>query len=170
MLPGLDCSSGMWMDVADILGQAENGLSANLFKLVREKNALSYSVGMTYTMGFQPGYFAFYAMTAPGAGEKVLKLLNSEISRLGNKGLTAAELSAAKAAAAFEAERVFDTPESWIRTAVMDAYYGFDPEQLLSRSRRISEITDFQCNKLMQEHFADPRGVEVIVCGAGDGA
>ena len=69
MVPGVACGAGDWMDVGDILGQAENGLSANLFKLVREKNALSYSVGMTYSMGFHPGYFAFYAMTAPGAGE-----------------------------------------------------------------------------------------------------
>ena len=168
MVPGVACGAGDWMDVGDILGQAENGLSANLFKLVREKNALSYSVGMTYSMGFHPGYFAFYAMTAPGAGEKVLKLLNSELSRLGNKGLTTAEIAAAKAAAAFEAEKVFDTPESWLRTSAMDAYYGFDPVGLTRRARRIYELSETRCNELLREHFANPGGVEVIIDGAGE--
>ena len=168
MVPGVSCFAGDWMEAGDILAQAENGLSANLFKLVREKNALSYSVGMTYSMGFHPGYFAFYAMTAPGAGDKVMELLNSEISRLGNKGLTAAEIAAAKAAAVFEAERLFDTPESWLRTAAMDAYYGFDPMQLTLRCRRINEISQQRCNDLLRERFADPAGVEVIIDGAGD--
>jgi predicted Zn-dependent peptidase len=168
ILPGWAAVSEELVDVAEIFGQVENGLSSNLFKLVREKNALSYAVGMSYAMGFHPGYFAFYAMTAPDSGKKVLKLLNSEISRIAAGGVSDEELDAAKASAAFEAEKIFDTPETWLRTAAMDAFYGIDPLQLPQRSLRIRNISNSRCNELLKKCFAVAGGVEVIVEGAGD--
>lgn len=166
LLPGVSCSRDAGVaDVCDILSQAENGLGSNLFKSVREKHALSYSVGMSYAAGFHPGYFAFYAMTAASAGKKVLKLLNDEVCRIAENGLKENEFNAARAGAVFESERVLDSPESLLRTAGMEAYYGFSPEELLSRPRRLKDLTAEVFNIRLKEIFSAAAGVELLVLG-----
>ena len=164
MLPGFSCAGNQELtDAFDILGQAENGLASTLFKSVREDNALSYSVGMHYSAGFHPGYIAFYAMTADGAGEKVLKLLEKEIIRLGEQGLSQEEFEAAVNSAVFDAERIFDTPDTLLRNAAMDAYYGYDPEQLILRKEKLSAMTLEKFNAVIKPFFNVDRGAEVLV-------
>ena len=169
LLPGISCTGNAALsDVCDILYQAENGLGANLFKSVREKHALSYSVGMSYAAGFHRGYFAFYAMTSAEAGKKVLELLKSEILRIAENGLQENEFNAARAGAVFEAERVLDSPESLLRTAGMEAYYGFEPEKLLTRTQRLKTLDYNECNALLKEIFSGNAGVEILVYGTGN--
>lgn len=169
MLPGISCSAEPeMMNAADVLFQAENGLGAKLFRSVREKHALSYAVGMSYAAGFHPGYFAFYALTAPHAGRKVLELLDAEIVRLAEEGLEPGEFNAAKNGAAFEVERSFDTPESLLRSAGMEAFYGFVPEDLLTRVRKIQAMTPAEFNAGLRRIFVHAAGVEALVLGRGE--
>ncbi len=164
MLPGFSCAGNQEIiDAFDILGQAENGLASTLFKSVREENALSYSVGMHYAAGFHPGSIAFYAMTAEGAGERVLDLLNKEILRLGEKGLSKEEFVAARSSAGFDAERIFDAPDSLLRNAAMDAFYGYDPEKLISRKEKLAGMTLKQFNDIIKPFFNTACTAEVLV-------
>ncbi len=168
ILPGIACSKDNFMsDVCDILYQSENGLGAKLFKSVREKHALSYAVGMSYIAGFHPGYLAFYAMTSPDAGQKVLELLDAEILRLGKKGWGKCEFDAARANAVFEVERMFDTPEALLRSAGMEAFYGFDPLKLLTRQERLKKLPMSKCNEALKTLMEKPAGVEVLITGSG---
>ena len=71
-LPGPAILSEDALCAFDILMQMENGLASELFKSVREKHALSYSVGMNFSSGFHPGAINFYAMTAPAPASCIL--------------------------------------------------------------------------------------------------
>ena len=164
MLPGFSCAGNQEIiDAFDILGQAENGLASTLFKSVREDNALSYSVGMHYAAGFHPGSITFYAMTALGAEKQVLKLLDKEILRLKEKGLSKEEFVAARSSACFDAERIFDTPDGLLRTAAMDAFYGYDPEKLISRKEKLAGMTLKQFNDIIKPFFNTDCTAEVLV-------
>ncbi|MBE6356080.1 MAG: insulinase family protein [Lentisphaerae bacterium] len=163
MLPGVRTAESDDIDILEILHQAENGLASNLFKSVREDHALSYSVGMSFFAGFHPGAISFYAMTADGAGEKVMGLLNDEIGRLGKRGLSEEEFEAARRGQIFDLDRSFDSADILLRTAVMDAYYGRCVDDLYSRKERIRSMSCEEFNAAVKKYFASPAGVEVLV-------
>ncbi|MBO5668175.1 MAG: insulinase family protein [Lentisphaeria bacterium] len=163
MIPGIASAENGELELLEILHQAENGLAAQLFKKVREEHALSYSVGMSFSAGFHDGVIGFYAMTAPGAENKVLELLNGEISRLGGRGLSAGEFEAAKKGVLFDLDRCFEAPETLLRTAVMDGYYGREPGELTGRRKQIEALTLEEFNFCIRKYFSAPSGVEVLV-------
>ena len=49
----------------DLLQEACSDLGSRLFLRIREKLGLAYYVGAQNVVGLAPGYFAFYAGTAP---------------------------------------------------------------------------------------------------------
>ena len=165
LLPGLESAADAseMLDIFEILHQAENGLASTLFKSVREEHALSYAVGMSFTAGFHPGTISFYAMTAAGAENEVLELLNAEISRLASTGLSEEEFSSALAGVIFDAEKNLDSVESLLRAAVMDAYYGRSPLDVLSRPERLAGIKYDEFNARIASYFSKPGGVEMVV-------
>ncbi|MGE5676018.1 MAG: M16 family metallopeptidase [Mycobacterium leprae] len=72
------------------------GASSRLFQEIREERALAYSV-FSYQSSFQStGNFAVYAGVSPKAVNEVLELILKEYRTMGENGLTAEELKAAK--------------------------------------------------------------------------
>ena len=151
------------VNAIEILSMMENGLGSNLFKVVREDNALSYSVGMTFTSGFHAGTVSFYAMTAPGAGDKVLELFEAEIKRLANGDFSDEEFASACQGAAFECEVSFAKPEALLRSALLEHYYGFDAESILDKPAMFRNYPNDTCAAAMQKLFTSPDGCAVLV-------
>ncbi|MBR7130573.1 MAG: insulinase family protein, partial [Lentisphaeria bacterium] len=168
MIPGPESAeNSRLLDIFEILNQAENGLASTLFKSIREERALSYSVGMNFFTGFQQGALSFYAMTVAGAEKEVLQLLDDEIRRLGNCGLSEEEFQAAKAGILFDIGRTFDSCETLLHTAVMDAYYGRSPLELLTRKEKINALSREEFNREIKQYFTAPAGVAVTVLPTG---
>ena len=65
-------------------------LGSRLFLRVREKLGLAYYVGAQNVVGLAPGYFAFYAGTAPEKAAQVETELLNEAELLRSEGLTEA--------------------------------------------------------------------------------
>jgi predicted Zn-dependent peptidase len=80
--------------VADhILG---GGMSARLFREIREQRGLAYAVH-SFRMPFaETGAAAVYVGTTPSQAPEVLKLVRTELDKIMDKGLTAEELDRAK--------------------------------------------------------------------------
>jgi zinc protease len=163
MIPGVGSVADEALELMEILIHAENGLSSELFKTVREDHALSYSVGMNFTAGFHTGAICFYAMTAAGAEEKVMELLNAEIKRLAEAGLSGEEFAAAQKCMLFELGKVFDSCESLIKSAAMDVYYDKCPLGICGRRKKIAELTVEEFNRGIRSYFLNAAGVEVTV-------
>ncbi len=69
------------------------GMSSRLFQEVREKRGLAYSVYSFAANYADSGYFGLYAGCAPAKVEQVIELLSSELARLADQGISAAELT-----------------------------------------------------------------------------
>ena len=67
------------------------GLSSRLFQEIREKRGLCYSVWSSPSPASDAGQFTAYAGTAPEQAATVLALLETEVARLVDDGITAAE-------------------------------------------------------------------------------
>ena len=81
----------------ELLQEACSDLGSRLFLRIREKLGLAYYVGAQQMAGVVPGYFAFYAGTEPAKAQQVEDEMLAEARLLGAQGLSAEELSRAKA-------------------------------------------------------------------------
>lgn len=80
--------------VADtILG---GGMSSRLFQEIREKKGLVYAVYSFHSLFQDTGQFAVYAGTRPANAEEVVRLIQTEIAKFRESGVTADELERAK--------------------------------------------------------------------------
>ena len=81
----------------ELLREACSDLGSRLFLRIREKLGLAYYVGAQNFAGLAPGYFSFYAGTAADKADLVEAELLREVELLKTEGLSAQELSRAKA-------------------------------------------------------------------------
>ena len=79
--------------VEHVLG---GGMSSRLFQSIREERGLAYSV-YAYRLAFQgAGALAVYAGTSPEQSSAVIGMIEEEIERVANSGITEAEFEAAR--------------------------------------------------------------------------
>ncbi len=79
--------------VEHVLG---GGMSSRLFQTIREERGLAYSV-YSYRLGFKgAGALAVYAGTSPEQSAAVLELIEEEMQRVADAGITASEFEAAR--------------------------------------------------------------------------
>ncbi|HEX3989515.1 MAG TPA: insulinase family protein, partial [Verrucomicrobiae bacterium] len=81
----------------ELLQEGCSDLGSRLFMRVREKLALAYYVGAQHFPGLAPGYFSFYAGTAPEKVDLVEGELLKEAALLRSEGFTEEELIRVKA-------------------------------------------------------------------------
>lgn len=82
-----------WGVLDDLLG---GGSSSRLFQEIREQRGLAYSVYSYRHMFVETGMYAAYAGTAPANAMNVLKLIEEELQRLLDAGITDEEMERAK--------------------------------------------------------------------------
>ena len=108
----------------DLLHEACSDLGSRLFLRVREKLGLAYYVGAQNVAGLAPGYFAFYAGTAPEKAAQVETELLAEADLLRREGLTAEELKRAKAKVIGQRKIARQDLGSFAMTTALDELYG----------------------------------------------
>ena len=148
--------------IYQLLSAAENGLSAKLFKRIREDNALAYAVGMDMAGGFHPGWFAFYAQTRCDRMEDTNALLISEIRRLGAEGLDQEEFESARERILFKTLKCQDSVSGRLYNALLEVFYH--PDTLPDSSREIEilkQLTLEEVNAVIRSSFADAVTVSV---------
>jgi predicted Zn-dependent peptidase len=72
------------------------GISSRLFQEVRERRGLAYSIWSERVLYDEVGTLTVSVGTAPEHAREVLALVNGELDRMGETGLTARELTVAK--------------------------------------------------------------------------
>ena len=148
--------------IFQLLNASENGLSAKLFKRIREDNALAYAVGMDMAGGFHPGWFAFYAQTRCDRMEDTTSLLKSEISRLGTVGLDQEEFESARERILFKTLKCQDSSSGRLYNALLDIFYH--PDTIPDQGKEIEilkNLTLEEVNSLLRATFADAVTVSV---------
>jgi len=92
-LPALDPDRYALTVLNQVLG---GGMSSRLFQEIRESRGLAYSVFSYHASFDDAGYLAIYAGTAPERVPETLEVIDSELRRLVDDGLSDAEITAAK--------------------------------------------------------------------------
>ncbi len=72
------------------------GMSSRLFQEIREKKGLAYAVYSYHSLYQDTGGYTVYAGTRPGNMEEVVRLVQAEVEKVKQDGITAEELDRAK--------------------------------------------------------------------------
>ena len=160
-LPG-PALNGEMLSMCEILFQAENGLSSPVFKLVREENSLAYSTGMRLCGGFHPGWLLFYAVTTAESARRALSLLETEIRRLAEHGLTPEEFNSAREGAAFAAARGAESTGSLLISSLLSLHYGRPLEESLNHEAELRAIPREEFQKTLKPYLSNSATVRIF--------
>jgi predicted Zn-dependent peptidase len=96
-MPSLDVHDPDRFPLAALNHIIGGGLSSRLFQTIREEQGLAYSVYSYRTAFTDAGVFGVYAGTAPSRAGTVLGLIQHELDRVADEGVTDAEVDTARA-------------------------------------------------------------------------
>ena len=80
-------------------GVLGGGMSSRLFQEIREKRGLAYAVYSFTALYQDTGEFGVYAGTRPENAEEVIRLIQNEVEKIADQGVTAEELDRVRQAA-----------------------------------------------------------------------
>ncbi len=148
---GVETADSAW----DLVLNAENGMSAKLFKKVRGEKGLAYWTGFVRMYGFGTGISAFAASTADENAREVRGLLLDEFRRLASSGLDKDEFDSALAAQKY----AFDASPSGslAKQSALEQFLTGDALQPWTRREQLDKLTRAEVNRRIKR---DLKGVK----------
>src|SRR5207249_11383918 len=146
----------------ELIQEACSDLGSRLFLRIREHLGLAYYVGAQNFLGLHPGYFSFYAGTAPEKAGLVEFELLKEAESLRLDGLTEVELKRAKAKIVGQKKIARQDLGSYAMTTALDELYGLGYNNCDSEDAHYEAVTLEQVKTVAQEYL-DPHACVVAV-------
>jgi len=137
----------------DLLHEACSDLGSRLFLRIREELGLAYYVGAQNVVGLAPGYFAFYAGTAPDNAARVETELVKEAELLRADGLTAEELKRAKAKIIGQRKIARQDLGGFAMTTALDELYGLGFDYTETEDARYEAVTLEQIKAVARKYL-----------------
>jgi len=137
----------------DLLHEACSDLGSRVFLRIREKLGLAYYVGAQNVVGLAPGYFAFYAGTAPEHAARVETELLKEAELLRSEGLTPEELQRAKAKIIGQRKIARQDLGSFAIATALDELYGLGYANTDTEDARYEAVTLDQVKTAAQKYL-----------------
>jgi zinc protease len=137
----------------ELVQEACSDLGSRLFLRVRERLGLAYYVGAQNVVGLAPGYFAFYAGTAPEKAALVETELLKEAELLRSEGLTAEELKRAKAKVIGQRKIARQDLGSFAMTCALDELYGLGYDHTEKEDTLYEAVTLAQVKAVAQQYL-----------------
>jgi zinc protease len=150
----------------DLIQQACSDLGSRLFLRVRERLGLAYHVGAQHFAGPAPGYFAFYAGTAPSQADRVETELLAEAALLSNEGLTIEELERAKAKLIGHQQIARQDAGERAFAMALDELYGLGYAYSDTEEARYREVDLEQIRTVAHRYLAADRAVVTLWLGS----
>jgi zinc protease len=151
----------------ELLRESCSDLGSRLFLRVREKLGLAYYVGAQNLPGLIPGYFAFYAGTAPETAERVEQEFVRETELLRADGLSAEELTRAKAKIIGQRKIARQDLGQQALTQALDELYGLGHANADAEDARYEAVTLDDVRAAANTYLRPELSVVAIVGGQG---
>lgn len=146
----------------ELLQEACSDLGSRLFLRIREQLGLAYYVGAQNFVGLVPGYFAFYAGTAPEHAARVEQELLEEARTLAREGLTEAELRRAKAKILGQKKIGRQDLGNLAMITGLDELYGLGYGNQESEETLIAAVTSDQIRSVAARYLDATRAVTAL--------
>ncbi|HUD48383.1 MAG TPA: pitrilysin family protein [Candidatus Baltobacteraceae bacterium] len=147
----------------ELLQEGCSDLGSRLFLRVREKLGLAYYVGAQHFPGLAPGYFAFYAGTAPEKVEEVERELFKEAALLRTEGFTAEELARCKAKVIGQKKIARQDLGGLALTMALDELYGAGYQNIDTEDALYEGVTLEAIKDVARKYLTPDRAVVSVI-------
>ncbi len=141
-------------EAAQVLNQVLGGdtLSSRLGTEIRDRQGLTYGIYSFFsTAGQGQGHFGVYLQTNPKDVERAIDATVALLREVVSRGITAAELTAAKRTLLNQFPVSLADPEDFAEGFLADAFYGFRPGHFYRFPERIQAVTLAEVNRVARE-------------------
>ena len=148
----------------EVLQETCSDLGSRLFQRIRDELGLAYYVGAQNFLGWTPGYFAFYAGTAPDKLAQVEHEVVKEVESLRASGITAEELKRSKAKIIGHRKISRQELGGLAMTTALDELYGLGYDNNFRDDAAYEEVTLEQVRAVAQKYL-DLESVVIATAG-----
>jgi zinc protease len=158
--PGLGSAEAPALDV---LAAYLSGMSGPLFRELRDRQSLAYTVQAGYNPGLNIGSFSFYIATDPQKVNAALAGFKDIIQRIREKDIEPEELEGAKRYLAGTTKIRLQTVSSRTTQAILDSLYGLGLDYEKQRIEAIGRVTAEEVRRAAAEYLAPDRGLLAVL-------
>jgi predicted Zn-dependent peptidase len=153
------------MVMNEILG---GGFTSRLFKNVRSRQGLAYSVGGAYGSDFvNPGMFFLSCQTKLESSVHAIEAIIGEVRKMTQEEVTDEELTLAKDAYLNSFVFNFDSKGQIISRLMTYAYYGYPADFLQKTKDNVEKVTKADVLRVAKAHLRPDR-MQILVVGRPD--
>jgi len=149
--------------VADVADELFSGMASRLFERVREEKGLAYFVRSSRVMGIYAGLFSFYAGTAPAHAAEVLTEFDTEIARVSEGKVDAAELLRCQVRIKAAKRQSMQTNASRAMQAALNALYSLPINDWQEFDKKIDAVTIQDLAEFAKRRFRKDTRVQLTV-------
>ena len=151
--------------MADILG---GGFRSRLFNRVRTEKGYAYSIGASWAANFvNPGRFEISGSTKSLSTTETFKLIEDEVKRLRDSGVTEAELTTARQAVLNSFVFNFDTRAKTLSRLMTYEYFGYPKDFIFEYQKAIAAVTRADIQRVARQRLHPE---EMVFVAAGNPA
>jgi len=153
-----------------VLNQVLGGdtLASRLGTEIRDRQGLTYGIYSYFQAGKQAGPFVIQMQTAPEDAQQAIRSTLALLEQLQQKGITAAELAAAKRSLTNSYPVELASPDALASTILSNEVYGLNAEELRNFPRQIAAVTQTQVQQVAQQ-LIHPNQIVVVTAGPAPG-
>ncbi len=147
----------------DVLVNVLGGHGGRLFKELRDRDSLAYTVSPMISYGVHPGVIGSYIACAPTKAVYALKALKREMLNLASEAPTAAELERAKNHIIGTHDMGLQKSDAQTSTMALMELYGYGYDDFLIYPKTIAAVTTQDVFRVAQRLFRADIAAQVVV-------
>ncbi|MBN2271750.1 MAG: insulinase family protein [Sedimentisphaerales bacterium] len=144
------------------------GFTGRLFKNVRSREGLAYSVFGSYSANYDyPGEFYVGCMTKSGSTVYAIRAMLREVEKMREAEVTDEELALAKESFLNSFVFNFDTKGEIVRRLMIYEYFGYPADFLMKTKENVEKVNKADVLRVAKKHLK-PDTVQILVVGRPD--
>ena len=147
----------------DVLINVLGGHGGRLFRELRDKDSLAYTVSPIVSYGTHAGIAGSYVACAPAKADRALAALKTEMLALTREPPSAAELDRSRNYIIGSHDMGLQRSDAQTSTMALMELYGYGFDDFLSYPKAVAKVSADAVLKVAQRLFREDRAIDVTV-------